>query len=91
MKFPSKEWLTAQIKKNFWKRLAWLFFCVFIYLLGDERLKEGYWFRIEDITNIHSHEFWIAICLLASLISYLIHRIREVKGEESEGGGTRGN
>jgi len=76
MKLPSKEWLVAQIKKNFWKRVSWLSFISIIALLGDEYIKEGYWFNPADVTNPFAHEFWFVILAIVCLVSTYISKTR---------------
>ena len=83
MKLPSKEWLIAQVKKNFWKRVSWLSFISIIAILGDEYFKEGYILNPADVTNPLAHEFWIVVFLLISIVSYAIHKLK--------GGGKRGD
>ena len=83
MKPPSKEWLMAQIKKNFWKRVSWLSFISIIAILGDEYFKEGYILNLADVTNPLAHEFWIVAFLLISIVSFVIHKLK--------GGGKRGD
>ena len=82
MKLPSKQWLIAQIKKNFWKRVSWLSIWAIVGLLIDEKAKEGYILNLTDVTNPLAHEFWIVVFLLISIVSYAIHKLK--------GGGKRG-
>jgi len=79
MKLPSKQWLTAQIKKNFWKRVSWLSFISIIAILGDEYIKEGYWFNPADVTSPFAHEFWTIVFIIISIVSTYI--------SEKKGGG----
>jgi len=72
MKLPSKEWLIAQVKKNFWKRVSWLSFISIIAILGDEYFKEGYILNLADVTNPLAHEFWIMILAVVCLVSTYI-------------------
>ena len=74
MKLPSKEWLIAQIKKNFWKRVSWLSFISIVALLGDEYIKEGYFFDINDIPVLGTHENLIIISLLVALVATILRR-----------------
>ena len=83
MKLPSKEWLIAQIKKNFWKRVSWLSIWAIVGLLIDEKAKEGYILNPTDVTNPLAHEFWIVVFLLISIVSFVIHKLK--------GGGKRGD
>jgi len=76
MKLPSKEWLIAQVKKKFWKRLSWLSFISIVALLGDEAIKEGYILNPADITNPLAHEFWIVILSVVCLTSACISKVR---------------
>jgi len=82
MKLPSKEWLVAQIKKNFWKRVSWLSFISIIAILGDEYIKEGYWFNPADVTSPLAHEFWFVILAIVCLVSTYISEKKEVGGDE---------
>ena len=72
MKLPSREWLIAQVKKNFWKRVSWLSFISIVALLGDEAIKEGYILNLSDITDPFAHEFWIMILAVVCLVSTYI-------------------
>jgi len=78
----SKEWLIAQIKKNFWKRVSWLSFISIVALLGDEYIKEGYLFNPADVTNPLAHEFWIIVFIIISVTSTYISKKKEVGGDE---------
>ena len=83
MKLPSREWLIAQVKKNFWKRVTRLSVWAIVGLLIDEYTKEGYVLNSADLTNPFAHEFWIVVFLLISIVSYAIHKLK--------GGGKRGD
>jgi len=80
----SKEWLIAQIKKKFWKRLSWLSFISIIALLGDEYIKEGYLFNPADVTNPLAHEFWIIVFIIISVTSTYISKTRGGDDELAE-------
>jgi len=66
-----KDYALAQLKKKLRSRVVWLFFIIVIYLLGDERIKEGYYFDPSDITNPLSHEFWIIVFSVLTVVSLL--------------------
>ena len=82
MKILSKEYIIANIKKNFWARLSLLSFVLAIWLMLDEKIKQGYFFHIKEVANPFCHEFWVVVFLLISIISYAIHKLK--------GGGKRG-
>jgi hypothetical protein len=75
--FP-KEWLKTATKK-LWLRLSYLSAGLALLLLGDEYLKEGYFFDPSEITIIGTHESIITALLAISLASIIIHKIKEVK------------
>jgi len=75
-RLPSKEWMIAQVKKKFWKRLSWLSFIFIVALLGDEVIKEGYILNLTDVTNPFAHEFWIVILSIVCLISVCVSKVR---------------
>ena len=72
MKLPSREWLIAQVKKNFWKRVSCLSIWTIVGLLIDEKAKEGYILNPADVTNPFAHEFWIMILAVVCLVSTYI-------------------
>ena len=82
MKLPSREWLIAQIKKKFWKRLSWLSFISIVALLGDEAIKEGYILNLTDVTNPLAHEFWIMILAVMCFVSTYVSERRCENAEE---------
>ena len=76
MRLPSKEWIIAQIKKNFWKRLnIWLGLAI-IGLLLDEHAKEGYAFRFADISSPFNHEFWVVVLSIIFVVNFLRNRLK---------------
>jgi len=76
MKLQSKEWLIAQVRKKFWKRLSWLSFISIVALLGDEVIKEGYILNLIDVTNPFTHEFWIIVLSIVCLASACVSKVR---------------
>ena len=82
MKLPSKEWLIAQIKKNFWKRVSWLSIWAIVGLLIDEKAKEGYILNPADLANPFAHEFWIVIFAVMSIVSAYISKRRGDKSAD---------
>jgi len=72
----TKEYIIENIKKKFWARLSLLSFILAVWLMLDECVKEGYFFRISEITDPAYHEFWVVVLLLVSAISYAIHKLR---------------
>ena len=81
MKLPSREWLIAQVKKNFWKRVTRLSVWAIVGLLIDEYAKEGYILNPADLTNPFAHEFWIAVLAVVGVVSAYISEKREAKNE----------
>ena len=63
--------LLVELKKNIRKRIHLWFIFAIVFLLLDEYLKEGYLFKLEDITKLFTHEFLITV----SIFSYLIYLI----------------
>jgi len=76
VKLPDKQWLIAQIKKNFWKRVSRLSVWAIVGLLIDEYAKEGYILNLADLTNPFAHEFWIVILAVMSIVSAYISKRR---------------
>ena len=74
-----KEYVIANIKKNFWRRLSWIFFATAFVIMGDEYYKEGYLFHLNEVANPLCHEFWVAVFLTLSVLSYTIYKCKEVK------------
>ena len=74
-----KEYIIANIKKNFWRRLSWIFFATAFVIMGDEYYKEGYLFHLNEVANPLCHEFWVAVFLMLSVLSYIIHKHKEAK------------
>ena len=69
------------VKKKFWLRLSNFSFFAVGFLLVDEKIKEGYFFRPSDIMTIGSHESLITLFFLIGSISYIIHKKRGVGHE----------
>jgi len=70
-----KDWKRELRKK--WKQrllLAVQYFSLAtaIYLVLDESVKEGYYFRLDEITLIPSHEFLITLLLTISVITGVV-------------------
>jgi len=82
MKLPSREYIIANIKKNFWARLSLLSFVLAMWLMLDEKIKQGYFFHIKEVTNLFCHEFWVVVFLLIAVISFVIHKLR---GDDKRG------
>ena len=82
MKLPSREWLVAQVKKNFWKRVTRLSVWAIVGLLIDEYAKEGYILNPADLTNPFAHEFWIVIFAVMSIVSAYISKRRGDKSAD---------
>jgi len=76
MKLPSKEYIIANIKKKFWARLGLLSFVLAVWLVLDEKIKQGYFFHIKEVANPLCHEFWVVVFLLISVISFVIHKLK---------------
>ena len=83
MKPPSKEYIVANIKKKFWVRFSFLSFVLAVWLVLDEKIKQGYFFHLNEASNPLCHEFWVVVLLLISAVSYAIHKL---KGGDKRGG-----
>jgi len=72
---PLKDW-PKNLKKNWKQRLLFAvqYFSLAgaLYLIGDEYLKEGYFFRLQDITLIPSHEFLFTVLLTVSVVTGVV-------------------
>ena len=72
---PLKDW-PRELKKNWKQRLLFAiqYFSLAgaIYLIGDEYLKEGYFFRLQDITLVPSHEFLFTVLLTISAVTGVV-------------------
>jgi len=77
-----KEYIVSNIKKKFWARLSLLSFILAVWTVLDEYVKEGYFFHISEVTNPLCHEFWTAVLLLISAVSYAIHMLRGRRNED---------
>ena len=72
---PISQW-PKELKKNWKQRL--LFFIQYfslagaLYLIGDEYLKEGYFFRLQDIALFPSHEFLFTVLLTISVMTGVV-------------------
>jgi len=69
------------LKKSLWLRLSNLSFFAVLFLLVDEKIKEGYFFRPSDLLLIGSHESLITMFVLIGVISFAIHKKRGVGNE----------
>ena len=67
-----------ELKKKIWRRTEFWLIWITIGLLIDEYIKEGYWFKIEDVWNTHITHEKIIVVLLITLIVILIRRARSV-------------
>ena len=72
---PISQW-PKNLKKNWKQRLLFAiqYFSLAgaIYLIGDEYLKEGYFFRPSDITLFPSHEFLFTVLLTISVVTGVV-------------------
>jgi len=82
VKLPSREWLIAQVKKNFWKRVTRLSVWAIVGLLIDEYAKEGYILNPADLANPFAHEFWIVILAVVCFVSTYVSERRCGDAEE---------
>ncbi len=73
---PPKDWL-KNLKKKFWLRSSVFSLFLIVAILVDEYIKEGYFFRVNEITLIFSHEFFITILAVYSVIAYTLHRAKQ--------------
>ena len=64
-------------KYNFIFALAW----VIIFILIDEKIKEGYWIKKSDFKKPLTHEFLI---LIMSIINIIIIFMKKIRGEKNE-------
>ena len=85
MKLPDREWLIAQVKKNFWKRVSRLSVWAIVGLLIDEYTKEGYVLNSADLTNPFAHEFWIAVLAVVCLVSTAKVVLEYIRGGGEDG------
>jgi len=46
-----KEYIIANIKKKFWVRFSFLSFVLAIWLVLDEKIKQGYFFHLNEASN----------------------------------------
>ena len=70
--------IIREIKKKLLHRLWFWIIWAIVGLLIDEHIKEGYWFKVEDVFNNHITHEKIIITLLIILIITLVKRIRSV-------------
>lgn len=80
MSLPSREYIIKNIKHKFYIRASILSFILAVWLLIDEKVKEGYFFNPVEVKNPAFHEFWVVVFLLISIISYAIHKKGGDKG-----------
>ena len=73
--------LLNEIKKKFFTRFLFWVIGITILILGDEVIKEGYVFKIEDVTNPSSHEFLIIVMWGVLITSYCIKILRRKKSQ----------
>lgn len=67
-----------ELKKKFRKRTEFWLIWIIVGLLIDEYIKEGYWFKIEDVFNANITHEKIIVFLIIILVVILTERIRSV-------------
>jgi len=79
-----KEYIIANVKKKFWKRLSAFSLILAVWLLIDEFIKEGYLFNPAEAGNPLTHEFWVLILWVLSGVSLYIDKSRGVNSGDSK-------
>jgi len=59
------------------ERIIVFFIFLIAWLLVDEKIKEGYYFRSSDLTKFVTHEMLIAISFFLTIISFIIYILHD--------------
>jgi len=81
--------IEKELTKKWAKRLILWLGGIIILLLLDEKIKEGYWFKPEEIVIPFTHENIITALLIAILILVYIYK-RQTGAPEPDGDPSRG-
>ena len=66
----------AEISKKQPKRLNICTLFIIMMILVDQRVKEGYWFKISDVGNPLSHEMLLISIVLINLCLNLVYKLK---------------